>query len=95
MYLATVIDAFSRKVVGWSVDDHMRTSLVVDALDAAITTRNPHIGQAVFHADRGTQGGFNWSPQRLYCGDVCGSAGGLDEGVDGQVGDEVAGSAVA
>jgi transposase InsO family protein len=53
-YLATVIDLASRKVVGWALADHMRTELVIDALNAAFTTRQPPLG-AVFHSDRGCQ----------------------------------------
>ena len=53
-YMATVIDLFSRKVVGWAVADHMRTSLVTDALTMALTHRAP-VGDVVFHSDRGTQ----------------------------------------
>ena len=53
-YLATVIDLYSRKVVGWSVADHMRTSLVTDALTMAVTHRQPS-GPVIFHADRGCQ----------------------------------------
>ncbi len=53
IYLATVIDCYSKKVVGWSIADHMRTELVEDALkNAAATTV---IGPlAVFHSDRGS-----------------------------------------
>ena len=54
LYLATVIDLYSRKVVGWSIDENMKTSLIVDALEMAITTRNPNKG-LIFHSDRGTQ----------------------------------------
>lgn len=53
-YLATVIDLHSRAVVGWAIADHMRTSLVVEALHMAITHRNPENG-VIFHADRGAQ----------------------------------------
>lgn len=53
-YVASVIDAFSRKVVGWAVADHMRTGLVVDALRMALDNRRPAAG-VVFHADRGSQ----------------------------------------
>ena len=48
-----------------------------------------------FHSDRGALGGFNWSLQHLEGGGVDGQASGVDEGVDGPVGDEVAGCAVA
>ncbi|PBI91908.1 IS2 transposase TnpB [Rhodococcus erythropolis] len=54
LYLATVIDCFSRRLVGWSIAEHMRTELVENALDAAARTRGGLAG-AVFHADRGSQ----------------------------------------
>ncbi|MHC5906289.1 IS3 family transposase [Streptomyces sp. S6] len=54
LYLATVIDCFSRRLVGWSVADHMRTSLVTDALRAAAATRGS-LAKAVFHSDHGAQ----------------------------------------
>jgi transposase InsO family protein len=53
-YLATVIDLSSRRVVGWALADHMRTSLVEDALSMAFTTRRPAAG-VIFHSDRGCQ----------------------------------------
>lgn len=55
VYLATVIDGYSRKVVGWSIATHMRTELVADALTMAIQNRRPEPGQVVFHSDRGSQ----------------------------------------
>jgi transposase InsO family protein len=55
LYLATVIDACSRRVIGWAIADHMRTDLVEDALKMAITLRGELPGTVVFHADRGTQ----------------------------------------
>jgi putative transposase len=54
LYLAVVLDAFSRRVVGWSMADHLRTELVLDALDMAITQRNPTPG-LVHHTDHGCQ----------------------------------------
>jgi len=50
VYTATVIDLNSRKVVGYAVADHMRTSLIVEALAAALVTRKPPSG-VVFHSD--------------------------------------------
>ncbi len=50
-YLASIIDGYSRKVVGWSVDSHMRTSLVTDALRMAIDRQRPGIGDVVGHPD--------------------------------------------
>ena len=56
LYLATVIDLYSRRVIGWSVADHMRTDLVADALNAAIATRGGRVeAGVVFHSDRGSQ----------------------------------------
>lgn len=54
LYLATVIDVASRRVVGWAMADHMRTELVSDALTMAIDQRGPSEG-LIFHADRGCQ----------------------------------------
>src|ERR1019366_6435518 len=51
-YLATVIDLYSRKVVGWAVAAHMRTSLVTAALDMAVAARKPPAG-VIFHSGRG------------------------------------------
>ena len=54
VYCAAVLDAFTRQVVGWSIADHMRSELVVDALQMAIWRRRPEPGTVV-HADRGSQ----------------------------------------
>lgn len=54
VYLATVIDGYSRAMVGWAIADHMRQSLVTDALTMAITARRPALGSVVFHSDRGS-----------------------------------------
>ena len=57
LYLAAVIDLFSRQVVGWSMKEHMQASLVTDALRMAWFRRRPEPG-LIFHSDRGSQ----------YCG---------------------------
>lgn len=54
LYLAVVIDLFSRKVVGWSLDKQMTTDLVNDALNMALETRSPSEG-LIWHTDRGSQ----------------------------------------
>jgi putative transposase len=54
LYLAFILDACSRKVVGWSMATHLRTELVVDALQMAIARRKPSPG-LVHHSDRGVQ----------------------------------------
>lgn len=47
-----MIDLHSRKVVGYAVADHLRTSLIIEALAAALLTRRPPDG-VIFHSDRG------------------------------------------
>jgi transposase InsO family protein len=54
LYLATVIDLSSRRVVGWAMADHMRAELVCDALRMAVGARRPGPG-LIWHSDRGTQ----------------------------------------
>jgi putative transposase len=54
LYLAVVIDCFSRRCVGWAMADHMRAELVVEALEMALCQRQPDVG-LVHHSDRGGQ----------------------------------------
>ena len=54
LYLAAVLDACSRRVVGWSLADHLRTELALDALAMALAGRHPAPG-LIHHSDRGTQ----------------------------------------
>ncbi len=54
LYLATVIDLYSRRIVGWSMDDTMKVSLVNDALNMALISRKPSKG-LIWHTDRGSQ----------------------------------------
>ena len=54
LYLAVVLDLFSRKVVGWSMADHLRSELVEDALKMALAQRRPGTG-LLHHSDRGVQ----------------------------------------
>jgi transposase InsO family protein len=54
LYLAGVMDLCSRKIVGWSMAEHMRTELVTDALNMALATRRPAPG-LIHHSDRGVQ----------------------------------------
>jgi putative transposase len=55
VYAAVVLDVFGRRVVGWSIADHLRSELVVDALDMARWRRRPAEGQTVVHSDHGSQ----------------------------------------
>jgi putative transposase len=54
LYLAVILDAYSRKVVGWAMADHLRTELATDALQMALRTRRPKPG-LIHHTDRGVQ----------------------------------------
>src|SRR5918994_624681 len=54
LYLAFVLDTYSRRIVGWSMANNLRTELVLDALDMAIYTRRPQPG-LIHHSDRGSQ----------------------------------------
>jgi transposase InsO family protein len=54
LYLACVMDLGSRRIVGWSMGDHMRASLVCDALTSAYWSRKPEAGR-IMHSDRGSQ----------------------------------------
>jgi len=53
LYLAVVLDAWSRKIVGWSMANHLRTELVLDALDTAVAQRRPR--EVIHHSDQGSQ----------------------------------------
>jgi putative transposase len=65
-FCATVIDCYSRKVVGFAVADHMRTDLIIDALRMALIHRDPPAG-VIFHSDRGAQ--YTSSEFRDFCRD--------------------------
>jgi putative transposase len=54
LYLAFILDDHSRKVVGWAMENHLRTELVVDALQMAVWRRKPAAG-LVHHSDQGVQ----------------------------------------
>ncbi len=55
VYLAIVLDAFSRRVVGWALDTHLEASLAIAALAMALQARRPAPGSLIHHSDRGTQ----------------------------------------
>jgi putative transposase len=69
VYCAAVLDVYPRRIVGWSIADHLRTELVVDALQMACWRHRP--AGTVVHSDRGAQPGFRvvatpfvWSDRR-------------------------------
>ena len=55
VYCCVVLDVFSRRVIGWSIDGHQATPLVTNALGMAITNRTPIPDQTVIHSDHGSQ----------------------------------------
>ena len=55
VYCTVVLDALNRRVVGWSIADHLGAELVCDALDMARWRRNPEAGQTVAHSAHGSQ----------------------------------------
>jgi hypothetical protein len=54
MYLCAIKDEHSKKVLGWSVADHMRTELVIEALDMAVTARGGDVTGTIMHSDSET-----------------------------------------
>jgi putative transposase len=85
VYLAAVLDAFSRRVVGWSIADHIRSELVVDALQMAIWRRQPPRDQTIAHSDHGTQY-TSWAfGRRLRGAGLLGSMGSIGDAFDNAV----------
>jgi transposase InsO family protein len=54
-YLAIVLDAFSRRVIGWALETHLQATLAIAALDMALAARRPPRGSLIHHSDRGVQ----------------------------------------
>ena len=67
VFCCGVLDVFSRRIVGWAIADHVRSELVVDALQMALWRRQPGPG-GIVHADRGPQSGFNRWKQHWLVG---------------------------
>jgi putative transposase len=65
LYLAVVLDVFSRKVVGWQMADRMTTDLVLTAFEMGLWRRDVVRDQLIHHSDKGAQGGFKRSSQHL------------------------------
>ena len=92
VYLAAVLDAYSRRVVGWSIADHIRSELVVDALQMAIWRRRPPEGQTVAHSDHGSQH-TSWAfGRRLRAAGLLGSMGTIGDCFDNSVAESFFGS---
>ena len=84
VYLAVVIDAWSRRVVGWSIADHMRAELVADAIDMATLRRRPPTG-AIAHSDHGSNYCSWVFGQRLRAAGLLGSMGTVGDALDNAV----------
>jgi transposase InsO family protein len=69
-YLAVIIDAFSRKAVGWAFEDTLDASLAIAALDTALDARKPQPGSLIHHSDRGVQYASIAYRQRLADRDI-------------------------
>ena len=83
IYLAVVLDAWSRRVVGWSIADHLRSEVVVDALQMAIWRRQPD--NTIVHSDHGTQY-TSWAfGRRLRAAGLLGSMGTVGDAFDNAV----------
>jgi len=82
VYCAAVLDVYSRRIVGWSIADHLRGELVVDALEMARWRRRPGCGQTVLHSDRGAQY-TSWAfGHRLRAAGLLGSMGRVGSALD-------------
>jgi len=84
LYLAVVLDAYSRRVVGWAMADHLRTELVLDALEVALQARRPPPG-LIHHTDRGCQYTSLAFGQRLQAAGLLASMGSVGDADDNAV----------
>src|SRR5215203_5031540 len=97
IYVAFVVDVFSRRILGWRVTTTKHTAMVTDALRQALQVRRRGEQEwiaagLIHHSDAGSQGGFQWSSQHLDRGGADGATGGVDDDGDGAAGDAVAGA---
>ncbi len=84
LYLAVVIDAYSRKVVGWSMAEHLQAELVIKALEMALWNRQPFPG-LIHHSDHGSQYTSLAFGQRLEQAHILGSMGTVGDALDNAV----------
>jgi putative transposase len=81
VYLATILDCYSRSIVGWSMAQHLRTELVVDALDMATSRRRPSPG-LIHHSDQGSQYVALAFTRRMRAAAIAGSMGSVGDAYD-------------
>lgn len=85
VYLAVVLDAWSRRVVGWSIADHIRAELVADAVQMAVWRRQPPKDQTIAHSDHGSQYTSWLFGNRLRTAGLLGSMGTIGDCFDNSV----------
>lgn len=85
VYVAVVVDAWSRRVVGWSIADHLRAELVADAIQMATWRRRPPPDQVVAHSDHGSQYTSWLFGTRLRDAGLLGSMGSVGDAYDNSV----------
>ncbi|MEQ8717771.1 MAG: IS3 family transposase [Acidimicrobiales bacterium] len=85
VYLAAVIDAWSRRVIGWSIADHIRAELVADALQMATWRRRPLEGHTIAHSDHGSVYTSWLFGHRLRSAGILGSMGSIGDAYDNSV----------
>src|SRR5690606_28541674 len=91
-YVCFIVDVYSRMIVGWRVAPHMRTEMVLDAIEMARWSRGTKIAGLRCHSDAGSQGGFNRSSQHLVITEVSDGATAAAGGSGCAPGDAVTGS---
>ncbi len=91
VYVAFVIDVYSRRIVGWALATHLRTELPLAALDMAIFLRDEHLGELVHHSDRGSQYTSIRYTERLDEFDVRPSVGSRGDSYDNALAETVIG----
>jgi putative transposase len=84
VYLAFVLDVYSRMIVGWQTATHLKTDLVLDALEMAVHLRRPAAGELVAHTDRGSQYTSFRYTQRLADLGIAASVGSVADAYDTQ-----------
>jgi putative transposase len=92
VYLAFVLDVFSRRIVGWQTATHLKTELVLDALEMAVHLRQPAAGELVAHTDRGSQYTSFRYTQRLADLGIAASVGSVADAYDNAMAESFVGT---
>ncbi|SEG49180.1 putative transposase [Thermomonospora echinospora] len=82
LYCAAILDAYSRRIIGWSIDKRQTSELVVAALAMAVARRNPHNGSTILHSDHGAQYTSLAFGKRLRAAGLLGSMGTIGDCYD-------------